>query len=296
MKKELIAKLHKSFEECAHKSDQGNGVEFWLARELQELLGYAQWRNFEAVIDKAKIACEKAGQGVADHFADVSKMVEIGSQTERPVADMMLTRYACYLVAQNGDPRKDAIAFAMTYFAVQTRKQEIIETRMAEWERVQAREKLTLSQKELSGVLYERGIDSQGFGRILSKGDAALFGGVTTQGMKNRLAVPEGRPLADFLPTITIKAKDFANEITNTQVKQQNLLGEANITQEHVKNNRDVRKLLTDRQIVPEQLPAAEDVKKLERRLKSEEKKLPAQTTRLVAKSVGKASKKTGSK
>jgi DNA-damage-inducible protein D len=297
MKKELIAKLHKSFEECAHKSDQGtNGVEFWLARELQELLGYTQWRNFEAVIDKAKVACEKAGQAVADHFADVSKMVEIGSQTERPVADMMLTRYACYLVAQNGDPRKDAIAFAMTYFAVQTRKQEMIEARMAEWERVQAREKLTLSQKELSGVLYERGIDSQGFGRILSKGDAALFGGVTTQGMKNRLAVPEGRPLADFLPTITIKAKDFANEITNTQVKQQNLAGEANITQEHVKNNRDVRKLLTDRQIVPEQLPAAEDVKKLERRLKSEEKKLPAQTTRLVAKSVGKASKKTGSK
>nr|WP_295771341.1 DNA damage-inducible protein D [Rhodoferax sp.] len=289
MKKELIQRLHKSFEDCAH---QNEGVEFWLARELQELLGYTQWRNFEAVIDKAKMACEKAGQAVSDHFADVSKMVDIGSQTQRPVDDMALTRYACYLVAQNGDPRKDAIAFAMTYFAVQTRKQEIIETRMAEWERVQAREKLTLSQKELSGVLYERGIDGQGFGRILSKGDAALFGGVTTQGMKNRLAVPDGRPLADFLPTITIKAKDFVNEITNTQVKQQNLLGEANITQEHVKNNRDVRKLLTDRQIVPEDLPVAEDVKKLERRLKSEEKKLPAQTTRLL----GKPGKKSGSK
>lgn len=289
MKKELIQRLHKSFEDCAH---QNEGVEFWLARELQELLGYTQWRNFEAVIDKAKMACEKAGQAVSDHFADVSKMVDIGSQTQRPVDDMALTRYACYLVAQNGDPRKDAIAFAMTYFAVQTRKQEIIETRMAEWERVQAREKLTLSQKELSGVLYERGIDGQGFGRILSKGDAALFGGVTTQGMKNRLAVPDGRPLADFLPTITIKAKDFVNEITNTQVKQQNLLGEANITQEHVKNNCDVRKLLTDRQIVPEDLPVAEDVKKLERRLKSEEKKLPAQTTRLL----GKPGKKSGSK
>ena len=289
MKKELIQRLHKSFEDCAH---QNEGVEFWLARELQELLGYTQWRNFEAVIDKAKMACEKAGQAVSDHFADVSKMVDIGSQTQRPVDDMALTRYACYLVAQNGDPRKDAIAFAMTYFAVQTRKQEIIETRMAEWERVQAREKLTLSQKELSGVLYERGIDGQGFGRILSKGDAALFGGVTTQGMKNRLTVPDGRPLADFLPMITIKAKDFVNEITNTQVKQQNLMGEANITQEHVKNNRDVRKLLTDRQIVPEDLPVAEDVKKLERRLKSEEKKLPAQTTRLL----GKSSKKSGDK
>ena len=280
MKKELITKLHKSFEDCAHQKD---GVEFWLARELQELLGYAQWRNFELVVEKAKIACQNAGQPVADHFADVSKMVEIGSQAERPVEDIALTRYACYLIAQNGDPRKDAIAFAMTYFAVQTRKQELIETRIAEWERLQAREKLTLSQKELSGVLYERGIDSQGFGRILSKGDAALFGGLSTQTMKDRLAVPDGRPLADFLPTITIKAKDFANEITNTQVKQRNLRGETSITHEHVKNNRDVRKLLTDRDIVPEQLPAAEDVKKLERRLKSEAKKLPKQTSKLAS-------------
>jgi DNA-damage-inducible protein D len=281
MKKELIQQLHTSFEDCAHQSA---GMEFWHARQLQNLLGYTQWRNFETVIEKAKMACNKAGQSVSDHFADVSKMVEIGSKTERTVDDLALTRYACYLIAQNGDPRKDAIAFAMTYFAVQTRKQEIIETRMAEWERLQAREKLTLSQKELSGVLFERGIDGQGFARILSKGDTALFGGVTTQGMKNRLAVPDGRPLADFLPTITIKAKDFANEITNTQVKQQDLQGELKITGEHVKNNRDVRKLLTDRQIAPETLPAAEDVKKLERRLKSEEKKLPVQATRLLNK------------
>ncbi|MGN7875279.1 DNA damage-inducible protein D [Roseateles sp. 22389] len=280
MKKELITKLHKSFEDCAHQND---GVEFWLARELQELLCYKEWRNFGQVIDKAKIACQNAGQPVADHFVDVNKMVEIGSQAERPVEDIALTRYACYLIAQNGDPRKDAIAFAMTYFAVQTRKQELIETRIAEWERLQAREKLTLSQKELSGVLYERGIDSQGFGRILSKGDAALFGGLSTQTMKDRLAVPDGRPLADFLPTITIKAKDFANEITNTQVKQRDLRGETSITHEHVKNNRDVRKLLTDRDIVPEQLPAAEDVKKLERRLKSEAKKLPKQTSKLAS-------------
>ena len=278
MKKDLIQKLHKSFEDCARQHD---GVEYWLARELQELLGYTQWRNFETVIDKARTACANAGQAVDDHFADVSKMVEIGSGTQREVVDVELTRYACYLIAQNGDPKKDAIAFAMTYFAVQTRKQEIIEARIAEWERLQARDKLTLSQKELSGVLYERGIDSQGFGRILSKGDAALFGGLSTQNMKDRLAVPEGRPLADFLPTITIKAKDFANEITHTQVKQQDLHGEPGITQEHVKNNRDVRKLLTDRHIVPEQLPPAEDLKKLERRIKAEQKKLPRNAPKL---------------
>lgn len=278
MKKELIQKLHKSFEGCAHQRD---GVEYWLARELQGLLGYTQWRNFEAVIDKARLACANAGQAVEDHFAEVSKMVDIGSATQRPVDDLALTRYACYLIAQNGDPRKDAIAFAMTYFAVQTRRQELIEARIADWERLRARDKLSLSQKALSGVLYERGIDSQGFARILSKGDAALFGGLSTQNMKDRLAVPEGRPLADFLPTITIKAKDFANEITHTQVKQQDLRDEPGITREHVKNNADVRKLLTDRRIVPEELPAAEDVKKVDRRLKSEEKKLPRQTPRL---------------
>lgn len=282
MKRDLIRKLHKSFEDCAHQRD---GVEFWRARELQVLLGYTQWRNFEAVIVKAKVACATAGQAVDHHFADVSKMIDLPKGAQREVGDLALTRYACYLIAQNGDPRKSEIAFAMTYFAVQTRKQELIEARLAEWERVQAREKLTASQKELSGVLYERGIDSQGFGRILSKGDAALFGGLTTQDMKDRLDVPDGRPLADFLPTITIKAKDFANEITNTQVKQQDLQGEASIANEHVKNNRDVRQLLTDRDIVPERLPAAEDVRKVERRLKSEARKLPKQAPRLDSES-----------
>lgn len=274
MKKELVTRLHKSFEEAVHRHDD---TEYWLARELQQLLGYTTWRSFEQVIDRAKTACAKAGVAVADHFADVGKMIDLAKGAQREINDIALTRYACYLIAQNGDPRKAEIAFAMTYFAVQTRKQEVIEQRIAELERLQAREKLTLSQKALSGVLYERGIDGQGFARILSKGDAALFGGYTTQDMKNKLTVPASRPLADFLPAITIKAKDFANEVTNMQVKQQDLRDESGITREHVKNNEDVRRILTDRNIHPEALPPDEDIRKVERRLKSEEKKLPKQ-------------------
>jgi len=256
MKKEVIVRLHQSFEDCAHHRD---GVEFWLARELQTLLGYTTWRRFEETIGRAKIACANAGQLVGDHFADAGKMVDLGSGSSRQVDDLALDRYACYLIAQNGDPRKDAIAFAMTYFAVQTRKQEVIEQRIAELECVQAREKLTLSQRALSGVMYERGVDNQGFGRIVSKGDAALFGGHTTQDMKNKLGVPAIRALADFLPTLTIKAKDFANEVTNVQTKERELHGEPDIAREHVRNNQDVRKILTDRNIRPEVLPPAEE-------------------------------------
>src|SRR5690606_1572670 len=197
MKKELVTRLHKSFEEAVHHQD---GAEYWLARELQTLLGYNTWRRFEEVVERAMTACANAGERVEDHFAGVGKLVGICSGTAREVNDVALDRYACYLIAQNGDPRKPEIAFAMTYFAVQTRKQEVIEQRIAELERLHAREKLTLSQKALSGVLYERGVDGQGFARILSKGDAALFGGFTTGDMKQKLSVPASRALADFLP------------------------------------------------------------------------------------------------
>jgi DNA-damage-inducible protein D len=278
VRKTVIIHLHRRFEDCAHEQDE---VEYWLARELQELLGYTEWRNFEQVIAKATTACATAGQNVADHFVDVNKMVELGSGAQRQVEDIALTRYACYLIAQNGDPQKEEIAFAMTYFAVQTRKQELIEQRIADWERLKAREKLTLSEKELTRIIFERGIDERGFGRIRSRGDIALFGGYSTQGMKDRLGVPPGRPLADFLPTITVKAKDFATELTNTQVQQQDLDTEASVTRQHVRNNRDVRTLLTDRKIIPEELPAAEDIKKVARRLKSDEKKLPGNAPRL---------------
>lgn len=278
MKKEIITRLHKQFEDYVHAE---NGVEYWLARELQGLLGYAKWANFLEVIGKAKLACETSKHAVSDHFADVGKMVDLGSSSQREVHDIKLTRYACYLIAQNGDPRKEEIAFAMNYFAVQTRKMELVEQRIAEWERLRAREKLSLSEKELSRLIYERGIDERGFGRIRSKGDSALLGGVRTKDMKKRLHVPTGRALADFLPTITIKAKDFATEVTNTQIQQQDLQTEPDITREHVQNNRDIRKILTDRNIVPENLPAAEDAKKVERRLKSEQKKLAKPTEKL---------------
>ncbi len=273
MEKDLIARLHGSFEQSLYK-DEKTDVEFWLARNLQTLLGYSKWENFAKVIEKAKTACKTAGFEVSDHFLDVRKMVDLGSGAKREIEDIALTRYACYLIAQNGDPSKDQIAFAQTYFAVQTRKQEIIEKRIAEIERLNARRKLSLSEKELSGIIYERLSDEKSFARIRSKGDTALFGGRTTEQMKQKLDIPKSRPLADFLPTITIKAKDFANEITNFNVKRDDLRSETGITKEHVKNNQEVRKLLIRRNIRPEQLPPAEDVKKLERKLASEQKKL----------------------
>lgn len=274
MEKDIIVKLHSQLEEVAQQWPETD-TEFWLARDLQDILGYARWENFSKVIVKAINSCNNAGYDSQDHFLEITKKVSLGSGAIREIDDIALTRYACYLIAQNGDPTKDAIAFAQTYFAVQTRKQEIIEKRLAESERLDARRKLTTSEKELSSIIFERLGEGQSFGRIRSKGDKALFGGHSTAQMKNKMGVPKGRALADFLPTITIKAKDFANEITNFNIKKDELNSEPSITQEHIKNNQDVRKILTDRGIQPESLPPAEDLKKVERRLKSEEKQLP---------------------
>ena len=269
MEKETIIKLNKSFEESAYEQD---GVEYWLARELQMLLGYSDWRNFINAVVKAKESCKTIGEAVLDHFVDVTKMVKIGSGAERKQDDIMLTRYACYLIAQNGDPKKEQIAFAQSYFAIQTRKQELLEERIRLNERLQAREKLAATETELSKNIYERGVDNKGFANIRSKGDWALFGGLNTSNMKKKLGIPENRPLADFLPTITITAKQLATEITNFNVKQHDLKGEARVTDEHVKNNKDVRGLLGKSGIKPEQLPAEEDIKKLERKVKSADK------------------------
>ena len=270
MKKELIQSLTTTFE--AHAQQTEGGVEYWLARDLQYLLGYSKWDNFLNVVSKAKTACELSGHEVHDHFADVSKMVDLGSGSQRQIDDLMLTRLACYLIAQNGDPRKEAIAFAQTYFAYQTRRAELIEQRLLEAERVSARHKLTQTEKELSGVIYEQTGGNQDFALIRSKGDHALFG-KSTQEMKATWKVPASRPLADFAPTIILKAKDFAAEITIHNAREKKLGSEKAISQEHVTNNDAVRKTLLSRGIRPEHLPAAEDVKEVERRLASEHKK-----------------------
>ena len=271
MKKEIIVQLNKTFEESAYTQ---NGVEYWMARDLQKLLDYAEWRNFLLVIEKAKTACLNSRQNVSDHFVDVNKTIPMPKGAEKDIQDIMLTRYACYLIAQNGDPRKEQIAFAQSYFAIQTRRQELLEERIALVERLRAREKLADTESELSGIAYERGVDGEGFARLRSRGDQALFGGYTTLEMKKKLNIPEKRPLADFLPTITIKAKDLAAEITSFNTKKNNIRGEQAITSEHIKNNQDVRDLLGKSGIKPELLPSEEDIKKLERRLKSEGKKI----------------------
>ena len=276
MDEKKIRRLKKLFDDFIHISENGE-IEFWYARELQTLLGYSRWENFELVIKKAMISCENAGGNVNDHFRGITKMIKLAKNAERGVKEYVLTRYACYLIAQNGDVRKDEIAFAQSYFAVQTRKQELIEDRIRLIERLNAREKLKESEKRLSQNIYERGVDDAGFGRIRSKGDQALFGGFTTKDMKERLKVKENRPLADFLPTLTIAAKNLATEMTNLNVETKDLFGETPITSEHIQNNKSVRKMLGERGIKPEELPPGEDIKKIERRLKSDEQKLARQ-------------------
>jgi len=271
MKKELIQELFEKFENACYIYE---GVECWSARELQNILGYTKWENFSKVVDKAKTACEISGVAVSNHFPDVRKMVDIGSGTQRPVEDVALTRYACYLVAQNGDPAKSEVAFAQTYFAVQTRKQEMIEQRLLDVARVSAREKLSKSENKLSGIIYERGVDDKGFAIIRSKGDAALFGGFSTNDMKHKLKVPDGKPLADFLPTLTIKAKDFATELTSHNVVEKDLKGNKKISKEHIENNFAVRNMLHERGVKPELLPPSEDASKLKRKLEGDEKKI----------------------
>jgi len=271
MKKELISELFEKFEQACYLYE---GLECWSARELQEIFNYAEWRNFLKVIEKAQKACENTGEPVTNHFVETNKMIELGKGAQREVEDIALTRYACYLIAQNGDPAKSEVAFAQTYFAVQTRKQEIIELHLLDVARVAAREKLSKSEKKLSGIIYERGVDDRGFAIIRSKGDQALFGGFSTLDMKKKLGVPDKRPLADFLPTLTIKAKDFASELTSHNVVEKDLRGEKHITNEHIENNRAVRKMLLERGVKPESLPAAEDTDKVKRRLESEEKKI----------------------
>ena len=263
--------------------DKGDNIEVWYARELQQILGYARWENFVVAIGRAMQSCKSQEINIDDHFREVTKMVSLGSGSERPIQDIMLTRYACYLIAQNGDPKKEEVAFAQSYFAVQTRRAEVIEERLHMLERLETRERLRSSEKQLSKNIYERGVDDKGFGRIRSKGDSALFGGLTTEQMKQRLGIKSGA-LADHLPTLTIAAKNLATEMTNYNVEEKDLYGEQRITIEHIQNNQSVREMLGQRGIKPENLPPAEDIKKVERRMAKEEKQIADGSKKLPAK------------
>jgi DNA-damage-inducible protein D len=262
------------------KDESGDSIEVWYARELQQVLGYARWENFVVAIGRAMESCKTLEVNIDDHFREVTKMIDLAKGAQRPVQDFMLTRYACYLIAQNGDPKKEEIAFAQSYFAVQTRKIELIEERIQQLARLDTRERLRVSEKQLSRNIYERGVDDKGFGRIRSKGDQALFGGLTTEQMKRRLGIKSGA-LADHLPTLTIAAKNLATEMTNHNVEQKNLHGERSITTEHIQNNRSVRGMLNQRGIKPEELPPAEDIKKVERRVAKDEKKMLKDSSKL---------------
>ena len=266
-----VVQLKNVFDQIVHITE--DGIEFWYARELQSALGYTRWENFVNAIEKAMVSCASSGRDVDGCFRDVTKTSPMPNGGTKDIADVMLIRYACYLIAQNGDPRKPEIAFAQAYFALQTRKQELLEQRISDLNRVQQRQQLRTSEKRLSQNIYERGVDDRGFARIRSKGDSALFGGRTTEEMKMQYGVKSG-PLADVLPPVTLAAKNLATEMTNLNVEQKDLQGESSITHEHVQNNSSVRSMLLGRDIRPEDLPPEEDIKKLERRLKSEEKKL----------------------
>lgn len=286
MNKKKLNQYRDRLTELAHTLENEAGtIDVWYARDIQKALDYTKWQNFQKVVAKAAEACENASQSVSDHFTEVSKTIQMPKGATREIQDILLTRYACYLIAQNADPSKEVVAFAQSYFAVQTRLNELNEKELSERVeadlRLKARDRLKESEKELSRAIHERGLPDASFARIRSQGDAALFGRSTGE-MKKKLQVPKGRPLADFLHRVLISGKAFAADLTSLSIETDNLATEQAITFEHVKNNTDVRKMLIERGVYPENLPPQEDIKKLERRLKKLDKKALEELNKLI--------------
>ncbi len=267
--------IQKNLESIKRVSNDDHPMEFWSARDLMPMLGYTKWQKFTEVIERAKAACKLSGQNIDDHVTGAGKMIATGKGATRKIEDFFLTRYAFYLIAQNGDPRKPEIALAQTYFATQTRKQELLEQRDMESKRLDARAKLRETESKIESTVYERGIKYPvEFATFKNKHIEALYGGISASQLKKIRKIPPKRSLADFDSHVELKAKDFALAMTDHNIKEKDIRGKEAMNTEVVKNSRETRQALLNRGIKPEHIKPEEDLKLVESRKNKEAKRI----------------------